>query len=281
MKKRLLVFVVALLAVLSVTVWADETEWDIGEVLYHQDFADVGEFKNTGIKLGTLSSSAAEYGCSGEYFAVQTKDNGRVYMILPETTHPSKYTVEFSMKFTDTSNPSGYIAFMLTCRGDEPANITSLVFRADGTVDDFGEIPTELSEAIIAGEEVYVKIPVENDILYRINVTAGDIEYTLERDSMLVISDGEMGFLYRRVGVGVKEIYIVNGVGYTEKVGQYAEDSFATDDKPVITPENGENSGGAPVTSDGGFVVPIVLMVLSGTALTALGMDAVRKRRRG
>ncbi|MBP3377290.1 MAG: hypothetical protein J6L96_00930 [Clostridia bacterium] len=280
MKRLLIVIVAVILTVCSVFVYADESQPEHGEVLYHQDFADIGEFKNSGIKVGSLSSTAAEYGCRGEYFTVATKDNGRVYMILPEVYHSSTYTVEFSMKFTDTTNAVGYIAFMLTCRGEEPTNISSLVFRADGTIDDFSEIPKELSEAIAAGEDVEVIIPVENDILYRIIVTVGDNAYTLERDSMLVISDGGMGFMYRHIGASVREVYIVNGVGYTEKIGDYADNSFATDDCPVITPDGNGNCN-APATSDLGFAVSAVVMTVSGAAILAISIDSIKKRRRG
>ncbi|MBE6627161.1 MAG: hypothetical protein E7628_08305 [Ruminococcaceae bacterium] len=279
MKKLLVLIIAALMAVFSVSVSAAEGEWAIGEVLYHQDFADIGEFKNSGIKLGTLSSTSAEYGCQGEYFAVQTKDSGRVYMILPQVEHGSTYTVEFTLKFTDTSNPRGYIGFMLTCRGEEPTNITSLVFRSDGTIDDFGEIPGALSEGIAAGAEIKVIIPVENNILRHIIIESGMSAYTIERDSMLVIGEGGMGLQYRQIGATVREIYIVNGVGYTEKTGELADSSYATDDKPVILPDDGEESGGAPVTGEWNFIISLGLAVISGTALMVLGVDSVRRRR--
>ena len=279
MKKLFVILVVALMAVFSVAVSAAETELQTGEVLYHQNFADIGEFRGSGIKVGTLSSTAVEYACRGEYFTVQTKDSGRVYMILPETAHGSTYTVEFSLKFTDTSNPRGYIAFMLTCRGDEPANITPIVFRADGSVDNFGEIPEALAAHIASGSEVKVIIPVENNILRRIIIKTGMNTYTVERDSMLVIGDGGMGLMYRQIGAAVKEIYIVNGVGYTEKTGEYANSSYATDDSPVILPENGEETGGAPATGDCGVVVSLMLTVLSGAALAVLCADSVKRRR--
>ena len=279
MKKLLVLLVAVLMAVFSVPVSADEAEWELGEVLYHQDFADIGEFKNSGIKLGTLSSTAVEYGCQGEYFAVQTKDSGRVYMILPEIEHGDTYTVEFTLKFTDTSNSRGYIAFMLTCRGEEPANITPLVFRADGTISDFQGVTDELSAEIASGAEIKVTIPIENNVLRYITVESGDNSYTIERDSMLVVTNDGMGLQYRQIGAAVGEIYIVNGVGYTEKTGEFADSSYATDDKPVICPDNANGGVCAPVTGDIGFALSIGAVVLSGAALVALTADKIRRRR--
>ena len=279
MKKILAILVVMLMAVFSVAVSADEMELGIGEVLYHQDFADIGEFSGTGIKLGTLSSTAVEYGCMGEYFSVQTKDSGRVYMILPEIEHGNTYTVEFTFKFTDTSNPRGYIAYMLTCRGEEPANITPLVFRADGSISDFLDVPAELSEKIAAGEEIKVTVPIEENILQRIIVETGDNVYTIERVSMLVVNSGGMGLQYRQIGAAVREIYIVNGVGYTEKTGEMADSSYATDDKPVICPDGDSGNNCAPVTGDLGFGVSLVAAVFSGAALIALTSGKIKRRR--
>lgn len=279
MKRLWLVVLVFVLAAFCTSVAADDVEYGHGEVIYHQNFSVLSNFSKSGIRVGTLSTPNASYVCDGEYLTVQTWDSGRAYNILPDVATGHDFTVEFSFRFTDTSHPNGYLAYMLTCRGDEPTNITPLTFRADGTIDDFSNVPAELTEAIAAGEEIYVEISVEDDVLYHIILTARGGKYTLERDSILMIAEGSMGFLYRYIGVGISEIYIVNGVDYPEKTGELTDDSYASDSAPVVTPGDGSYGEGSPTTGDMGLFSLLICTAVAGGAALILGKRILEDRK--
>ena len=279
MKKLALVLIVFVLSVSCISVFAEDVEYTLGEVIYHQNFADISDFSKTGIKVGTLSTSSASFVCDGEVLAVSIADSGRAYNILPDIKTGSSYTIELTFSFTDNTRGNGYIAFMLTCRGEEPSNITPIVFRADGTIDDFSEVPEELSKKIAAGEKITVSIPVEDDRLYHITVYTDDGDYHIERDSMINIAEGSMGLQYRNASVAVSEIYIVNGIDYFEKTGEYLDKSFADDDDFVVNPGIGEGGEGAPETSDNRFIIMLSLTVVTGVLALATVMKMFKHKK--
>lgn len=264
MKKLTFVLIVLIIVASCISVFASDVEYSLGEVIYHQDFSDISNFSNSGIKVGALSTPNASYICNGEALTVSISDGGRAYNILPDIKTGSDYTVELTFAFTGSARANGYIAFMLTCRGEDPSNITPITFRADGSIDDFSDIPEELSKSIAAGEKISVKIPVENDTLYHIMVSAGGNEYHIERDSMITIADGNMGLMYRYASVAVSEIYIVNGIDYLEKSGEYLDKSFAEDNSTVVTPGIGQEGNGAPATSDGNLITLLAVFFAAG-----------------
>ena len=210
--------------------FAGDLQKPVGEVLYHQDFSVLSDLAKSGIVRGTSSSENSHFTCEDDALELNTFDNERVYALLPTTRTEDSYTVEFDFAFSEITSDNGYIGFLLTCRGTEPTNITALIIRADGTIDDFEEPDEKLKKAIHDGSEIHVKIPIEKNVLHKIELTAGGTVYTLERENVKVIDDGETGFVVRNASVDVTEIYIVNGVGYTAKSGAYAAESYASDE---------------------------------------------------
>jgi len=231
--KRFFAFLTALVMLsaagfcMSVPALAGETA--VGEVLYHQDFEVLSDAAKSGIVRGTSSSEKSQITCTGEALELNTLDNDRLYALLPSSGAADSYTVEFEFSFSEIKSGNGYLGFILTCRGTEPTNVTALVIRADGTIDDFEEPDDALKKAIGGGETVHVKIPVEKDVLHRIELTAGGTTWTLERENVKVLDDGGMGFVVRNASADVGEIYIVNGTGYAEKSGIYSKKSYAED----------------------------------------------------
>lgn len=243
---------------------AMDAQRSLGEVLYHQNFNDVSDIVESGISIGTTSSINSMINCASEALEIYTYDSGRVYVILPEAEKGSEgsYTIEFTFRFTDIHTENGYIAPILTCRGSEPTNITSLTIRADGTIDSFQAPDEALKKAISGGETIGVRIPVRSGVVHEIILTAGEVEYLLERENILMVNDGSVGFTVRNTDVEIDEVYIVYGTDYEAKIGYYAENSYADDDSPVKIPESlvdGEEH--SPATGDKASIAAVIGMV--------------------
>ena len=103
--------------------------------------------------------------------------------------------------------------------------------------------------------------------------TEEGVSYTLERDKVLVIPSEGFGFEARSTDVNISEVFVVDGVDYTEKSGYYAENSFATDDNPVIS-DGYETS---PDTSDD---MPVIVWVAGGSAVLLLLVVLFSKKRK-
>lgn len=237
-----------------------------GRVLYHQAFADVDSVQAAGITLGTATAGDAWLTIEDDDLGIHTADDRRAYARLPDTPWTGSHTIEFSFHFTEISASNGYIAFLLTCWGEEPSNISAAVFRANGTIDDFGDPDEAIREKIRAGETVHVQIPVENGLVHTITLTAGDETCTVQRDSILRIAEGQRGFGIRNASAAVEEVYIVNGTGYTAKTGPFAEQSWS--DSALA--ENAMDH--APATGE--TLVGAVLLLLS-----AAGMYWAKRRK--
>ena len=202
--------------------WTENTP--AGEVLYRQSFADVSDYAKSGLVTGTATAEAAVLEIRDDALNVKCVDGGRAYTLLPQIARGTSYTVEFSFRFTESGRTSGTVGFLLTCRGEEPTNITALVIRANGTVDDFEEPDEELARAVGGGYWIDVSIPVKDNALHCMNMTVRDTgeTYTLERASVLVLTPGAMGFSFRNTRAAISDVWIVNGVGYAEKTGDTA-----------------------------------------------------------
>lgn len=227
--KRFLVCITALALLFSLGLPVPAGEQLPGKVLYHQDFSVLSELELSGIVRGTSSAEKAEITCAGDTLELNTFDNERVYVLLPETKTEDSYTIEFDFSFSEIRSENAYIGFILTCRGTEPTNVTALVIRADGTIDDFDEPDEALMKAIADGGKIQVKIPVKKNVLHTVELTADGKTYVLERDNVKVLGDGGRGFVVRNTSVDVSEIFIADGTGYTEKYGEYAKSSYASD----------------------------------------------------
>lgn len=262
---------------------AGDLQKAVGEVLYHQDFSVLSDIVKSGIVRGTSSSENSHLICEGDVLELNTFDNDRLYAILPTPTTGESYTIEFEFAFSEIVSDNGYIGYILTCRGTEPTNVTALVIRADGTIDDFEEPDETLKKAIHDGGTIQVKIPIEKNVLHKIELTAGGTAYTLERKNVKVIDDGETGFVVRNASVDVTEIYIVNGIGYTAKSGAYAKESYASDEAVASLDASAEQGAVSlpvsaeelPVSPDtGDFMVPY------GAVFTAAVMGLLRRLRK-
>ncbi len=279
--KRLIAAAAALFLLLSaVSVYAGDAQKASGEVLYHQDFADIDSFASSGIRIGTSSSEASVISCAGDALEIRTLDKGRIHLILPdfERGESDTFTIEFSFRFTDIHSSNGYLAPILTCRGCDPGNITSVPIRADGSVDDFKLTDDAYAEALRSAETVYVKIPVISGAVNTVFFEIDGKTFSAERRELLVISDGSVGFTVRNCNVEIDEVYIVNGVGYEEKNGYYSENSYANENAPALTPDCPEAEGEiAPPTGDNSYI-PAVVALTAGIGLVVLGVLGRRRR---
>ncbi len=262
---------------------AGDPQKPVGEVLYHQDFSVLSDLAKSGIVRGTSSSENSHFTCEGDALELNTFDNERVYALLPTTKTGDSYTIEFDFTFSEIMSDNGYIGFLLTCRGTEPTNITALVIRADGTLDDFEEPDETLKKAIQDGSAVHVKIPIEKNVLHKVELTVGGTAYTLERNNVKVIDDGGTGFVVRNASVDVTEIYIVNGIGYTARSGAYATESYASDEASASLDASAEQEAvslpvpaeDVPISPDtGDFMIPY------GAVFTAAAMGLLRHWRK-
>lgn len=265
--KRFCTFLSVLVMLVScffiVEVSAMDAQRNIGEVLYHQNFNAVSDIVDSGITIGTTSSANSMVGCASEALEIHTYDSGRVYVILPDAEKGSEgsYTIEFTFRFTYIHTNNGYIAPILTCRGSEPTNITSLTIRADGNIDSFQAPDEALMKAISGGETIGVKIPVRSNVVHEIILTVGDIEYTLERENILMVNDGSVGFAVRNTDVEIDEVYIVYGTDYDVKNGYYAKNSYASDNSNVMIPDSSvESEEHSPATDDRSCIAAFICM---------------------
>jgi len=278
MKKLLPIVLILMLILSAASVYAMDLEKAVGEVLYHQDFSDITDFSSSGIRVGTSSSENSLVRCEGDALEVHTYDRGRVYVILPEAEkgNAESYTIEFSFRFTDIHTENGFIAPILTCRGCEPANITSVTIRSDGTVDEFSALDDELKDAISSGKTIGVKIPVTGGMMYKIIFTSDGKEYSAERNNLIPVSKGNIGFTVRNADVEVDEVYLVNGTDYSEKSGYYADNSFASDDAPVTAPSCSQYGGmTSPATGDN----TMMIVIFACAALVGVGVLALTKKK--
>lgn len=273
MKRIISVFVILVSLVLfsgftAMLAGAGDVSSQAGEVLYHQDFADISDFSVSGILQGTLGSKTAVFDCSEDSLRIETKDNERVYLILPHTDVNDSYTVEFDFEFDEASSDNGYISYILTCRGSEPTNISSLTIRAGGSVDDFKPLDEALAGKISSGERITCRIPIENGVLHVVEfITSDGSKYSVERNSVLVTAEGERGFIVRNATVSVSEIFIVGGTDYTEKSGYYAENSYAGDTPDGNAKPDAQET--SPKTGDYKNAFPCILAAAAGIMMVA------------
>jgi len=252
---------------------AKNPSYSHGEVIYHQDFAEVSDFSLTDIQKGTASSENSAFYCAEDVLRIETYDDGRVYAILPPSDWTDAFTIEFEFSFRNTSNSNGYLDVMLTSTGEEPGNISKLTFRAKGTIDDFENPSEPLAERIRTGKRISVKIPVENGVVKSLSLSSNGMTEELDRTGLLLIGSGNRGFSVRNAHVDTSEIYIVNGTDYPEKLGYWAEHSYASDSSAEITPPV-DNTETAPETGDSAAL----FTALAAAAIIAIA-EYMKKRK--
>ena len=200
-----------------------------GYVIYHQNFADVSSLSEAGMKKGTDGEWGFSLSIREGDMLIDNYSDQKAYVIMPIINHPETYTVVFTYQFIDAVSDNAYVAFMLTCSGDKPENITSAVIRANGNCGDFGKLGNKISEKISAGEEVTVTIPIENGNLHEMQVSCGGERETLILENIVSVTPGNMGFIVRNASVAVSEIYLIKGTGYESLSGEYVQNSTALD----------------------------------------------------
>lgn len=271
---RYAVMVVAALFLSSAPARAGQAQYAEGEVVYHQDFSEISDIAFSGIRNGTSSTPQSSLVCDNETFSINVFDDGRAYALLPPSDWTESFTVEFDFSFTDIASSNGYIALMLTSTGEEPGNISSVVFRARGSVDSFEEVSEEIAESMKNGEKITVKVPVEKGALHEIVLSANGVTQTLTRSSLLLVGSGNRGFTVRNASVKISEAYIVNGVDYTEKTGYWAENSYIEDDVPIFCEEASSETGKAPATGDA--LVPAVVVAASAVVVKKIKSNVLK-----
>ena len=236
---------------------ADPTtaEMPAGQILFHQKYAEIDSWAKTGVRVGTSSPDDAKIELKDGDMYIRTIGGGRAYALLPAVARQTSYTVEFTFRFAESGHENGSIAYLLACRGDEPTNVTSLVIRGNGTIDDF-TVPDKLRDTIRYGYTATVIIPVEDGTLHHIRVVTAEDTYELERSSVLLLRDGGAGFSVRGTAAAVSEVWIVNGCGYEEKTGDTA--SYTVEITPEKETPGADGPGGAKAEdkTGGGKVAP-------------------------
>ena len=232
-----------------------------GEVLYHQDFSVISSASAAGVAAGA-NTDGGEVAVRDFALAVRGHDAYRVYAILPDSAElPDTYTFETSFRFIPREEgavANGYVSFLLSCTGEDLSDVLGFRIRANGDVEventhqqkeSLGVLSDALLEKMKAGETIRVIIPVKNNNIRGITFIAGDESCKIHRNEDLALEpDRRMGFCVRNAYVSIEEVWVVNGVDYTEKTGIYAEDSYADDgnegpaDEPYYAPATGESS---------------------------------------
>ena len=253
-----------------------------GEIVYRQNFTDVSSLTSAGVAEGTRNTASSEVTLSKGMLTMGDTLGDRTFALLPFYNCYSDYTVRFGFSFTEAVRQSGYVALMLTSRGDAPDNITSVKIRADGECEGFSSLSPRLVHALKKGEKINVTVPVSGGVLDRITVCADGISETLAIDNIVNVVEGTVGFCVRNVRVQISEIAVIEGVGYENETGIYTETSTWTDDMPYMSPAAFARGGvslcsepmvmaaeaEAPVTGDASVaVVAITLSALASSVL--------------
>lgn len=245
-------------------------------VLYHQSFSNLTDVANAGIRKGSDGADSFELLLDGD-LVINNHTDRRSYTVLPYELPSRDHTIEFSFSFERADAASAYVGFMLTCRGDEPDNITSVVIRANGDCEGFGTLKEEIVEKMMAGELVRVKIPVKDGDYYELSVSAGGVVDTLSRKTAGGIPKGQIGFVVRRGAVRVHDISVVSGVGYGGYHGSSADDTWS-DDNPYIKSQSEDKLYlAAPPTSDAIAPAAVALFVSGATFIGTMRKKERRK----
>lgn len=245
---------------LSVTALPAFASYVEGEVLYRQDFTKVSTASLAEVRAGSANSTDAFIGVTVDGLLIDPCGDWRTYAVLPEIPCTENYTVTFSFRFGESYTTNAYFAFLLTCTGEKPSNVTAVIFRIDGSVDDFGNLTDSIVQNYKNGETVHVTIPIADAVLHTVTVSCGDETQTLERTSLLRIPEGNRGFCVRNASVLVEETAIMYGTEYDTPTGYYAVHSYAEDngartDLPLFSPETNDSLRYAAYFAPIGFLV--------------------------
>ncbi len=275
----------AFLLCLAAEVFASSTS---GEVVYRQNFADVSSLASAGVSEGTRNTASSEVAIRSGYLEIGDTAGDRTYVLLPFYNCYTDYTIRFTFSFTEAIRQSGYVSLMLTSRGDAPDNITAVRIKADGECEGFSSLSQRLVHALKKGEEISVTVPVSGGVLDSITVSTGGVSETIEIDNIVNVVEGTIGFCVRNAVVQVSEVAVIDGVGYENETGVYADVSTCTDETPYMSPAKFARGGvslcsgpvmaaeevEAPVTGD----VSVAVSVVALSMLVSFVLTFRRKR---
>lgn len=218
--------------------------YSAGEVLYHQDFTHVSTAHLAGIRAGKANAQESQLGVTTDGLVIDPNGDQRAYAILPDIDNTDTYTVDLTFRFRSVHRTNGYIAFLLTCTGAKPSNVTSVILRVDGSVDDFGTLDNTIVQHYKNGDPIRLTIPVVDGVLHSITISSGTETQTLERTSLLRIPNGNRGFCVRNASVLVEDVAILYGTDYEMPTGYYAIHSYAEDNgarTDILSPATGDS----------------------------------------
>lgn len=241
-----------------------------GEVLYHQDFTRVSTANLANIRAGSSNSPDAQIGVTDDGLVINPNSDRRTYAILPEIENTDTYTIELTFRFQKTYTTNGYFAFLLTCTGDKPSNVTAVVLRADGSIDDFGTLNNTFVQHFKNNDEIRLTIPVVDGVLHTLKLTCGTETETLERSSLLRIPDGYRGFCVRNASVLIEDTAILYGTDYEKPTGYFATHSYAEDD-------GARTDMLSPATGDRHQYLFAGMIVFAALSLYSIRMGALRR----
>lgn len=262
------VWLCCLLLVLVTPVRAADSDRAAGEVLFAERYADYASLRDTGLRFGTSSWTGASLALKDGELNVLSASHERTFLLLPESVFTDSYTIRFTFRFTELLEPNGCVGFILTSTGDAPANRTEVLFHANGSCGDFGQLSAPLAQALTRGDPVTVGIPVEHGMLHEITVTDGTTTDVLLLTNVRPIAPGGRGFSFRNASAALSSVEVVNGVSFGSLSGVYASSSYVAPDDFRMT------AFVAPFTPD--FAVPLLLNLPAA----ALGAAALLRRRK-
>lgn len=248
----------------AVRTCASGLEPAVGEVLFAARYADYVSVADTGVWLGTSSWAGASLELAEKTLCVSSSSDQKTYLMLPaDFTCGNTYTISYTFCFTDVSARNGYCGFVLTSRGDAPSNRMELIFRADGTVDGYGEA-VGMAAAAAAGDAITVTVEVQHGFLIQCDVQCGAETTVFAMTHLEKVEEGGRGFVLRNASASLSSIEIVNGVDYPAKIGYYATHSYMA---PTMPDAPGTTEPIAPNTPDPA-VWGVGTFFLSGVFLT-------------
>lgn len=273
--RRIIAFALAfVLLCLCFTAAASAAEDKDGVVIYRQSFADVSDASSAGIRKGNKNADCFSLDVDDDCLKISTSSLEKAYVILPYYNTLEDYTVKVSFSFYDIIKENGYVALMLTSRGDEPDNIDSITVRADGRCDEWGSFSDELVNDLKNGNKAELTVYVESGIPRRLELSSAGNTEELSCKSLVDVVEGSIGFIVRNLSVSIHDVKVISGTRFTEITGELADSSTWTDEYPYIDASMrirpmmiSEPEVSASQTGDSGFIWSAVLVAVSVAAV--------------
>lgn len=273
------VLAVCLLAFFVLSLSVSAAECSDGTVLYRQRFDVLSAPGNGGIRKGTDGGDSFSLHIEKGALRIDNHSDTKSYTLFPCELPGEDHTIEFEFSFESVESTNAYAAFMLTCRGDAPDNITSVIIRANGECDGFGKLGKEISANIASGQRTFVRIPVSDGDYYEMTVLSGGVSETLSRRTVGGIPKGSIGFIVRNSDINVYDIAVVKGTNYTSKLGELSYSSSWSDSSPYKTGDAATACEDVDVYLSSPQTGDSTALILLVSALSTASALVIRKRR--